>query len=1534
MHHVHLCHEFQLETENLSNVRKKVAELPSVDSLRRMSTVTPYTGGIFVYRNGTPKGLTLLQEYPNLEVDGQTYRVLFARAFLTGPRLGPMWQRHKKLIKNGTWADNYPLAPDEIEDCKEEIRESNREVVLPKPELPESKTRWLKDFKLLVGYYVFESEEWVRYAQEKNAKDGLRDADLNAFRRVIDNIVQRKSKGQPLGDSGVLLWEDSTYDVAIFYNEEKKNDGSLSFNYFLQGGASRNSQKDRLEELKKCFTSKIDKRKPLRAYPAWALRDESLWSNIQRGSELSNLSLMPEQIDFLTKGFRFPKYIDAQAGSGKSTMLYYIFANLYYYHCAGEMDGPVVFLMENDELLEQSRKMVGSMLRTNPEFDGLSVRELDALKDHFFTFASFMRNQLNPEELENFPMDKYLDYPKFRYLYNRETKKASGFSSHSPEEAWFVINTLFRGYGYKEMNASNYEIFTRKIRLVSREKMEELQTFVKPWYDRLLQEDRFWDKTTIIRILSEQDRKLTKYEAIVCDEAQDFSRQELLFLISMSSFNGHDLSKVDQIPLVFAGDPNQTVNPTGFTAEHLKSMLFVVLSELGFRNLGKDYIFSPEYNYRSPQPVVDFANKVQLWRIKEFGFSSARKQDPGRPTRNERDINFFFPFSNFEEDPLLAADFITKIQNKNIIIPEELSPADRKKRMDEGPLKGLTFEVKTPMEVKGAEYEQVVLYDFGRYYMEEIDNQSGGNDELKFRRHFFFNKLYVSITRSKQEIIILDSKESWEGFWLKLDDVVDLSWNLKPMKEILRRGTELINLLAEVDEETGIRNAQTDFERGKFSRNPILLEAAARQFRRFDRETEALEASALAYELLEKYDEAIATYEKIKDLELARPKIIACALRLKQPSEMLERKIGMPKNHYEMAAWAVSQWLQDKKMEAQRWLQIQEALPKLVEIVEAKPWRGDLLKKLVEAESHDDWNRGQILERLIQPGDDYRIWDGYARLHFRLSNWKQAAEAWEMAQASADSKHAEAAYDESRDYLRCQVLACRASRDFDAVWHWLFRFWLSESTPEERGFLNEQMEWFQKQDRQANLLFEQWFRLVFGMFHGQISTQAVQEYGQVETLRNNQEEELVLIEWEAEALAKQGWAEIGYTFLLERWAKKHHRKYGDLQELNLAFQSIAARHAFNATPFTQAELARLPDVPKPLSMDPPPHFSHLEIRRFKKFDHLEIKDIGQFNLLVGDNNVGKTSLLEALCVSAEPAEPLYQWLFAWRFRNSALPGGPEEFFEDFWRDGLLKDPKTKERLSLEFIVKEFRRQWTVKIKAPEFSKFSDDQSGALFEFGVKKQEWKFEDSRSKVGKSSPLTCPLVPFAVVREPGEAEAYLELVDLSRSEREEFVEHMKTFVPKIQRISLSTSQNRIYIEESGQDMAAPLTRYGQGAYKLFRILLQMKLHQGKRLMIDEIDTGIHYTRFKEFWKIILRKAQQYQIQLFASTHNWECLEYFNEALNELRDEEIDLTEKSRVIQIHHHSNGKVKAYTHVFEQFNALIEDNFVSLRGGEL
>ena len=51
----------------------------------------------------------------------------------------------------------------------------------------------------------------------------------------------------------------------------------------------------------------------------------------------------------------------------------------------------------------------------------------------------------------------------------------------------------------------------------------------------------------------------------------------------------------------------------------------------------------------------------------------------------------------------------------------------------------------------------------------------------------------------------------------------------------------------------------------------------------------------------------------------------------------------------------------------------------------------------------------------------------------------------------------------------------------------------------------------------------------------------------------------------------------------------------------------------------------------------------LEIRNFRGFHHLQIEHLGRVNLIVGKNNIGKSSLLEALLLYARKAPPGLLW---------------------------------------------------------------------------------------------------------------------------------------------------------------------------------------------------------------------------------------------------------------------------------------------------
>ena len=57
---------------------------------------------------------------------------------------------------------------------------------------------------------------------------------------------------------------------------------------------------------------------------------------------------------------------------------------------------------------------------------------------------------------------------------------------------------------------------------------------------------------------------------------------------------------------------------------------------------------------------------------------------------------------------------------------------------------------------------------------------------------------------------------------------------------------------------------------------------------------------------------------------------------------------------------------------------------------------------------------------------------------------------------------------------------------------------------------------------------------------------------------------------------------------------------------------------------------------------------------------------------------------------------------------------------------------------------------------------------------------------------------------------------------------------------------------------------------------------------LLIDEVDTGLHYSVLPDLWKLIFEVAHRLNVQVFATSHSWDCIQAFQQAADANKDEE----------------------------------------------
>lgn len=350
------------------------------------------------------------------------------------------------------------------------------------------------------------------------------------------------------------------------------------------------------------------------------------------------------------------------------------------------------------------------------------------------------------------------------------------------------------------------------------------------------------------------------------------------------------------------------------------------------------------------------------------------------------------------------------------------------------------------------------------------------------------------------------------------------------------------------------------------------------------------------------------------------------------------------------------------------------------------------------------------------------------------------------------------------------------------------------------------------------------------------------------------------------------------------------------------------------------------------------HLSYFKIQNFKRFDSFEMENIGQFNLVVGDNNVGKTSVLEALSFN-DGVNILLSMVSNLRWRK-ILPN--EEYNPSFELLLSLTLKDIKNPLLCEYANKnqkfsnsyKYLKQNNLTSEDKEYIKNQSYQASISMNSEFLKNEKNdktfdlyFLDNIFLKSEYSPLIFSNIKY----NDDLLDYYFKEINSNKNQREEFEKNLKAIIPNLDEIRTHKIDTFEFLAVSliNQNILSPITQFGDGVAKYARILLEILMVKGNRLMIDEIETGIHFSRLKDFWKTVILLCKKYDVQLFATTHSLECQKYFVEAFSELEEDD---RAKARNISMIETPQGDVKSVTFDYEQLEFALEIG-ANTRGGE-
>lgn len=304
---------------------------------------------------------------------------------------------------------------------------------------------------------------------------------------------------------------------------------------------------------------------------------------------------------------------------------------------------------------------------------------------------------------------------------------------------------------------------------------------------------------------------------------------------------------------------------------------------------------------------------------------------------------------------------------------------------------------------------------------------------------------------------------------------------------------------------------------------------------------------------------------------------------------------------------------------------------------------------------------------------------------------------------------------------------------------------------------------------------------------------------------------------------------------------------------------------------------------------------NLTVENYRSFKTYSMQGLKRVNLLTGYNNSGKTSLLEAVEILASSGRPKCL-LSILRRREEFLQ------FEDS-TNTLIGDPVHLFFLrDMDLTLRILSNDWSVSMSLPQRASspaIQDDYGDLQIErlgTGIK-----YPDISLPLGRDSAFgilrgrpnwgrahrseECfTRVEFVGTLKPEAAKMAVlwDEILVSKSELG-VVDALRILDKKVESVVYLASdrtQGRMYIGRSDVSDRSPIGSNGEGMQRLLNLSISLATVNNGILLVDEIDTGLHYSVLADMWKLVIATAIKNDIQVFATTHSLDCLRGLNEA------------------------------------------------------
>lgn len=298
----------------------------------------------------------------------------------------------------------------------------------------------------------------------------------------------------------------------------------------------------------------------------------------------------------------------------------------------------------------------------------------------------------------------------------------------------------------------------------------------------------------------------------------------------------------------------------------------------------------------------------------------------------------------------------------------------------------------------------------------------------------------------------------------------------------------------------------------------------------------------------------------------------------------------------------------------------------------------------------------------------------------------------------------------------------------------------------------------------------------------------------------------------------------------------------------------------------------------------------IDIKNFRCYRHLQIDNCARLNVIVGDNGVGKTALLESIFLPLASGTEVAFRLRQQRGLDGTFSGSVRRIEEAIWRDFFYRsDFSSPISLALSGDGIESRSLTISRVPA-DFLFPIGESAGESIASAPVSFVWRDSVGREyrlipQIAAGQAIQMPdtgedlpdFFHFAANQTVSSIETAGRFSDLStRGQHQHFVDVFTREYPWVEEINIEVAAGApaLYAKVKGTKTKVPLANISGGINKCVSVMLAMASRKKSIVLVDEIENGIFYKHHTAIWRGLITFMRENQSQLFVTTHSQECL------------------------------------------------------------